>query len=80
MKRGLKLELIFYINYNWPFFSLYKNIEVVIERFKTRYLIFMIEAGEHDLVLGQPFLNSVKFHQEYKLNGIFNTITHPHIY
>ena len=37
-----------------------------------------MEAGDHDLVLGQPFLNSVKFSQEYKPDKIFGTITHLH--
>ena len=36
----------------------------------------MIEAVDHDLILGQPFLNSVKFGQEYKPDGIFGTITY----
>ena len=40
----------------------------------------MVETGDHNLVLDQPFLNFVKFSQEYKLDGIFNTITHPHTY
>lgn len=37
----------------------------------------MVETGDHELVLGQNFLNSVKFSQEYKPGGIFGTITHP---
>lgn len=40
--------------------------------------IFVVEAGDHDLVLGQTFLNLVKFSQEDKPDGIFGTITHPY--
>ncbi len=39
--------------------------------------IFVIENGDHDLVLGQLFLNSVKFNQEYNPNDILGTITLP---
>lgn len=44
---------------------------------KTRHPIFVVEHGDHDLVLGQPFLNAVKFSQDYKPEGVFGTITHP---
>ncbi len=37
----------------------------------------MVKAKDHDLVLGQLSLNSMKFSQEYKPDRIFNTITHP---
>ena len=40
----------------------------------------MVEIEDYDLVLGQLFLNSVKFSQEYKSDGIFGTITHLHTY
>ena len=40
----------------------------------------MVEAGDHDLVPGQSFLNSVKFSPEYKPDRIFDTITHPNKY
>ena len=35
----------------------------------------MLENAENDLVLGQPFLNNVKFTQEYQADGVFGTIT-----
>lgn len=57
---GLKLELVSHINYNYFFPSSYKDVEVVIRGFKTKHLIFIIKYRDHDLVLGQLFLNSVK--------------------
>ena len=76
MKQGPKLELVLYTGHSCPFLDLYKDMEVVIGRLKTKYPIFVVETGDHDLILSQPFLNSVKFSQEYKLDEIFGTITH----
>lgn len=74
MQWGPKLELISCIDYSCPFLVIYKDIQVVIGGLKMRYLIFIIEYKDHDLVLGQSFLNSVKFSQEYIPNEIFGTI------
>lgn len=80
IRRGLKLELISYMGHNLPFLRLCEDIEIAIREVKIRYLIFVIEAGDYDLVLNQLFLNSVKFSQKYKLNEIFGTITYLHIH
>ncbi len=76
MRRGPKLELVSHTGHNRSFLGLCEDVEVVIGGLKTRHPIFVVDHGDHDLVLGQPFLNSVKFSQEYKPNGIFGTITH----
>ena len=78
MKQGPKLKLVSYTSHNRPFLDLCKDVEVAIEGLKTRHPIFVVETNDHNLVLGQPFLNSVKFSQEYKPNEIFGTITHLH--
>ena len=80
MRQGLKLELVSHTDHSWPFLSLCEDVEVVIGELKTRYPIFIVEARDHDLVLSQPFLNSVKFSQEYKSDRIFGTITYSHTY
>lgn len=79
IKQRPKLELVSHIGYSHPFFGLCKNMKVAIKRLKTRHPISVVEAGNYDLVLGQLFLNSVKFSQEYKPDKIFNIITHLHI-
>lgn len=61
MQRGLKLELISYTNHSYPFLSLYEDIKFAIEGLKTKHLIFIIEYGDHNMVLDQSFLNLVKF-------------------
>lgn len=76
MRCGLKFELVSHISHNHPFLSFCEDVEVVIGGQKTKHPIFIVEHGDHDLVLGQPFLNLVKFSQQYKSDGIFGTIMH----
>lgn len=52
MWRGPKLELVSYIGHSRPFLDLCKDIEVIIGGLKTRYPIFIVEHGDHNLVLG----------------------------
>lgn len=80
IRQRLKLELVSNTDYSGFFFGFCEDIEIVLEEFKTRHLIFVIEAGDHDLVLGQFFLNSVKFSQKYKLDRIYDTIIYLYIY
>ena len=61
MKKRLKLELVLYTSYSQPFLRPCKDIKVAIKELKTRHPIFVVKTGDHKLVLGQPFLNSVKF-------------------
>lgn len=51
IKQRPKLELVLYISYNRSFLGLYKDVEVVINSLKTRYLIFVIKIEDYDLVL-----------------------------
>ncbi len=78
MKKGPKLELVSHLGHSRTFLGLCEDVEVAIGGLKTRQPIFVVETGDHELVLGQSFLNSVKFSQEYKPDGIFGTITHPY--
>lgn len=77
MRQGPKLELVSHTGHSWPFLGLCEDVEVVISGLKTRHPIFVVEAGDHDLVLGQPFLHAVKFSQDYKPDGVFGSIIHP---
>lgn len=76
MQYSLKLELISYIGHNHSFLGFCEDIEVFLRVFKTRYSIFILKIGDHNLMLEQLFLNSVKFSQKYKPDGIFGTITY----
>lgn len=49
-------------------------MKIAIKKIKIRDLIFEIKVEDHDHVLGQLFLNSVKFSPEYKPDEIFGTI------
>ena len=76
MRHGSKLELVSHTGHSHPSLGLCEDVEIAIGGLKTRHPIFVVEYRDHDLVLGQPFLNLVKFSQEYKPNSIFGTITH----
>ena len=78
--RGLKLEMICHTSHSALFLGSSEVVEVAIGVLKTRLPIFVVENGDHDLVLVQPFLNLVKFSQENKPDGTFSTITHPQTY
>lgn len=78
MRQGLKLELVFHTGHSHPFLGLCENVEVAIRRLKTKHPIFVVEVGDYDLVLGQSFLNFVKFNQKYKSTRIFGIIMHLH--
>lgn len=78
MRRALKLEIVSHTGYSHSFLGLCKDVEVSIRRLQTRHPIFIVETGDHNFVLGQLVLNSVKFSQEYKLDGIFGIITYPY--
>ena len=61
MRQGPRLELVSHTGHSWPFLGLCEDVEVAVGSWKTRHPIFVVEHGDHDLVLGQPFLNTVKF-------------------
>lgn len=77
MRRGPRLELVSHTGHSQPFLGLCEDVEVAVSGLKTRHSIFVVEHGDHDLVLGQPFLNAVKFSQDYKPDRVFGTIIHP---
>lgn len=52
MRQGHKLELVSYTRYSQPFCGFCKNLEIANRGLKTRYPIFVVEAGDHNLILG----------------------------
>lgn len=73
---NLKLELVSDTSHSYLFLGFYKDVQIIIEELKIRRPIFIIEQGDHNLILGQLFLNSIKFSQEYKPDDILNIIIH----
>ena len=55
MKYSLKLELVSHTSYSHLFLSLLEDIEVVLERLKTKQLIFVVKHQDRNLVLGKSF-------------------------
>ena len=80
MRKKLKLELVSYTGHSRPFLRLCEDIKVAIEGQKIMHLLFVVKVGDHELILGQLFLNFVKFSQEFKSDGIFGTITYLYTY
>lgn len=76
MWHGKKLKLLSHNSYSYSFLDWCEDVEVAIEKLKIKYPIFIIEYEDHNLVLGQLFLNLIKFNQKYKLDRIFSIITH----
>ena len=52
MRQGPKLELVSYTGHNRPFHGFYEDVEIAIEGLQTKHPIFVVEAGDYDLVLG----------------------------
>ena len=52
MQRGHKLELVSSTGPSCSFLGLCEDVEVAIGGLKTSYPIFVVEYGDHDLVLG----------------------------
>lgn len=59
MQHNPKLELKSHASHNHHFLNLCEDIEIVKRGFKIRQPIFVFQHRDHDLILGQPFLNSV---------------------
>lgn len=59
-----KLELVSHTGNSFPFLCLCEDFEIAIGGLKMSHIIFVVEHGDHDLIFGQHFLNSVKFSQE----------------
>ncbi len=77
---GSKLELVSHTGHIRSFLDLCGDVEIAIERLKTRHPILVVKTSDHNLVLGQSFLNSIKFSQKYKPERIFGTIMHPQMH
>lgn len=50
MRKRPKLELVLYSSYSWLFLGLCEDVKVAIRGLKTRHLIFVVEAGDYDLI------------------------------
>lgn len=53
--------MVLYIKHSLTFLGLCKDVKIAIRGLKIRYSIFVVEAGDHDLMMDQLFFNFVKF-------------------
>lgn len=61
MRQSLCLELIFHISHGQSFLGLCKDVEMRVGSLKTKHPIFVVKHRDHNLVLRQLLLNTVKF-------------------
>lgn len=61
MTQDACLELVSYTGHSQLLLDLCKDVKVVVNGLKIRHSIFVIEHKNHNLILRQSFLNSVKF-------------------
>lgn len=77
IRQGSKLELVSHTGHNRLFLGLCEDVEFAIGDLKTRHPIFVVKAGDHNLVIGELLFNTVKFSQDYKSDEVFSSIIHP---
>lgn len=75
MEQGPTLELVSLTDHSWLFPGFCEDIEVVVKGLKIKHLIFVVKYRDNNLVFRQPFLNAIKFYQDYKPKNVFCTIT-----
>lgn len=51
IRQGPERKLILYTSHNHFIFGLFNDVKIAMRGLKTRHLIFMVEAGDHDFVL-----------------------------
>lgn len=76
IKRGPKLEFVSHTHHSHLLLGFCKDVKFAIRELKTRNPMFVMEYMTYNWILGQHFLNSVKFTQEHRLDDILDTITH----
>lgn len=60
MRQESKLDLVLFTSYNY-LLGFCKNVKIAIKRIKIRYPIFVVKFKDYDFILGQNFLNFIKF-------------------
>ncbi len=66
-----RLRLIFYIEHDVNFDEVCDDVELNIERLKTRHHIFVIIHANHQLVFDQFFLIDLSANYDYRSNEIY---------
>jgi hypothetical protein len=71
MRFESRFRLIFHIDHDMNFDEICDDVELNIERLKTRHHIFVIAHANHQLVLDQFFLTDLSANYDYRLDEVY---------
>ncbi len=71
MRFKSRLRLIFYIDHDMNFDEVCDDVELNIEKLKTRHHIFVIVHANHQLVLDQSFLTDLNANYDYRFDEVY---------
>ncbi len=71
MRFESRLRLIFHIDHDMNFDEVCDDVELNIERLKTRHHIFVIVHANHQLVLDQSFLIDLSANYDYRFDEVY---------
>ncbi len=66
-----RLRLIFHIDHDMNFDEICNDVELNIEKLKTRHHIFVIAHANHQLVLDQSFLIDLNANYDYRSDEVY---------
>lgn len=70
-----RLDLVTHTGHHRPFVGVREDVPINVGDLVIRSPVFVIESGDHPLVLGVPFLNRGKFSQQYGSEDVYGQIT-----
>jgi hypothetical protein len=71
MRFESRFRLIFHIDHDMNFDEICDDVELNIERLKTRHHIFVIAHANHQFVLDQFFLIDLNANYDYRFNEVY---------
>lgn len=75
MRKGPRLDTITHTGHHRPFVGVREDVPINVGDLVIHSPVFVIESGNHPLVLGVPFLNRGKLCQQYGSEGVYGHIT-----
>lgn len=69
------MELVTYTDHHRSFLGVCENVAVNVRELVIQISIFIVETGDHLLMLRQLFLYKGKFSQQYLKDGVYDHFT-----
>jgi hypothetical protein len=71
MRFEFRFRLIFHIDHDMNFDEICDDVELNIERLKTRHYIFVITHANHQFILDQFFLTDLSANYDYRFDEVY---------